>query len=94
MMCEHMVYCPTCDGRLVTPVGIIVHPPLDADHPAVAYEQQFVCCLNCSLVSQVNPVTGLLIDLGHVTLTELVEGLPEPRALRFSSTSRLRYRDS
>lgn len=52
----------------------------------------------CSMVSEVSPTTGKLIDLGNITLDELdapfVPGVDEPRIFIPSSTTILWRRDS
>jgi len=62
--------CPSCRGGIVVDTGIVYARDRNVLHVRVAL---FARCAGCSLVSEVDPDTGSLVDLGHVTLASLSE---------------------
>jgi hypothetical protein len=94
------MFCPSCSDELTLLKGgiAIVHRhPTYGPRLEVSFGP-YVICQGCSLVSQVDATSGQLIDLGSITLADVVvpfvPGIDDPHIFIQSGSTRLHRRDS
>lgn len=81
-----MITCPACGNDVHVSRGWIVETRIDIKLDWIFW------CTRCPMVSEVNHDTGMLVDLGNVTLAQLNEGLDEPMAFMVANPPLLRGR--
>lgn len=81
------MFCPLCSAYVnVTRAAIITirrHPRFGVSHEMNL--ARVITCEECAIVSEINPRTGELIDLGNITVADIM--LPVERARVFASVN-------
>lgn len=82
------LFCPCCGGPMQRYIGIFFVKY--AVHCAPQARQgEYIICNMCPIVSEVDTRTGSLIDLGAITLTELLHPLEDAFTLVVAAPGRL-----
>jgi hypothetical protein len=83
------LFCPACGGLMQAYLGE-VRVRVGLYRPAYAHVSKYVACHDCAVASEIDSRTGTLIDLGQVTLSDLLQPCSdEPPTLVIGATSRL-----
>lgn len=82
------LYCPHCSGPVQRYVGIIYIRRgyfLETE----SRHTEYAACGACTLVSEVDRKTGMLMDLGDIRLADMLEPYGEPIMMIISPPSSL-----
>lgn len=80
-------FCPCCSGPMQRYIGAFLEHIKYS--PVRARQGEYVVCLACPVASEVDTRTGSLIDLGAVTLQDLLSPAEEPITLVVAAPQRL-----
>lgn len=85
------LHCPCCSAHMLRMVGQI-YVRYGMYEPTRVRQAEYVACTACAVASEVDPRNGALMDLGAVTLQDLLEPVEEPITLVIAAPACLQGR--